>query len=195
MTQSNPTTRLIVSTLAASLLALFSSGCVTHNHYTSGAPVRYVQLPPPAPADGYLYAFDGVTLVFDGSWGGYRVRGHADHYFHMNFYYRFHDGVWQRCARLAGPWIPIEVKTLPGGLRKRHAHREQARDHREERREVRHERRDEAKEQRAERRDEAKDRREVRHERRDEAKERREAKQKPHGKDDAASGVPANQAD
>ena len=95
MTRSNPTTRLIISTLGASLLALFSSGCVTHHHYTSGAPVHRAQLPPPTPADGYHYAFDGVTLVFDGSWGGYRVREHPDHYFHLDFYYRLHNGAWE----------------------------------------------------------------------------------------------------
>jgi hypothetical protein len=104
---------------AAAVVALASTGCVTH-HYTRGPVVYSVKAPPRSPAHGYVHRHENAVLVFDRSWKGYAVRSHPGHYFYSNYYYRWNGSRWQRARHLRGPWAAIEVRAVPAGLRNRH---------------------------------------------------------------------------
>ena len=185
-----------VPMLVLPLILPLASGCVHHHHPRS---VVTIVRPPTAPAHGYRHSHGRIVLVFDRSLGCYAVEGHSDHYFHSQYYYRHHEGVWQRARRLEGPWL-ARVGSLPPGLEKRYtgSRRAQppaapaydaAKENRQDLREERRKGRDAAQERRAEEREEARDQRatvkhrrleerEGAHERRTEAKEpRTEAKE------------------
>ncbi len=184
-----------VPMLVLPLILPLASGCVHHHHPRS---VVTIVGPPTAPAHGYRHSHGRIVLVFDRSLGCYVGEGHSDHYFHSQYYYRHHEGVWQRARRLEGPWL-ARVGSLPPGLEKRYtgsrraqppaapAH-DVAKESRQDLREEHREGRDAAQERGAEEREEARDQRatvkhrrveerETAHERRTEAKEpRTEAK-------------------
>ena len=111
-----PHARLGLGVLAAALLALSTQGCVVHHHTHD----RHVGPPPQAPAHGYYYDHDGVTLVFEKSLGSYVVEGHTHHYYHRSRYYRFADNGWQMAVRIGGPWNVVAVASVPVSLRGRH---------------------------------------------------------------------------
>ncbi len=185
-----------VPMLVLPLILPLASGCVHHHHPRS---VVTIVGPPTAPAHGYRHSHGRIVLVFDRSLGCYAVEGHSDYYFHSQYYYRHHEGVWQRARRLEGPWL-ARVGSLPPGLEKRYAGSRRAqppaapapdaaKESRQDPREGRRKERDAAQEQRAEEREEARDQRatvkhrrleerEAAHERRTEANEpRTEAKE------------------
>ncbi len=116
MSATPPHARLALGVLTAALLALSTQGCVVH-HPTHD---RHVGPPPQAPAHGYYYDHDGVTLVFEKSLNSYLVKGHTHHYYHRNRYYRFLDNRWQMGLRIGGPWNVVAVASVPVSLRGRH---------------------------------------------------------------------------
>lgn len=84
--------------------------------------------PPHAPAHGYRrkheHAYRGggeVELVFDSGLGVYMVVGMPDFYFWNGSYLRIQGGVWSSCAHLDGPWKPYSERSVPAGLRAKHA--------------------------------------------------------------------------
>jgi hypothetical protein len=112
--------RLVSFVLGASALAVFAStGCVVHHGAPHGSIAYTVKAPPRVAAHGYVHRHHGVVLVFDRSWNGYWVRAHPGHYFHVDRYYRWYDGRWQRARRFAGPWATVELRSVPAGLRHR----------------------------------------------------------------------------
>jgi hypothetical protein len=123
---------------AAVAAVLASTGCVAY-HYPGGPSYYTTAAPPRVAAHGYTHRYGDVDLVFDGSWNGYWVRSHPDHYFYANYYYRRHGSGWQRARSMRGPWLSVEVRALPTGLQ-RHA---TAKPRRDDRRESALERRDE----------------------------------------------------
>ncbi len=149
-----------VPMLVLPLILPLASGCVHHHHPRS---VVAIVGPPTAPAHGYRHSHGRIVLVFDRSLGCYAVEGHSDYYFHSQYYYRHHEGVWQRARRLEGPWL-ARVGSLPPGLEKRYtgSRRAQppaapaydaAKESRQDLREGRRKGRDAAQEQREEARD------------------------------------------
>jgi hypothetical protein len=104
--------RLVIATLAASLLALV--GCVhveDHDHGKRGGP------PPHAPAHGYRHHHEGAQLRYDAHLGVYVVIGHPDHFFHDGHYYRRLASRWDRCGNWKkGNWKPIELARVPAPL-------------------------------------------------------------------------------
>ncbi len=180
-----------VPMLVLPLILPLASGCVHHHNPRS---VVTIVGPPTAPAHGYRHSHGRIVLVFDRSLGCYAVEGHSDYYFHSQYYYRHHEGVWQRARRLEGPWL-ARVGSLPPGLEKRYAGSRRAqppaapapdaaKESRQDPREGHRKERDAAQEQRAEEREEARDQRatvkhrrleerEAAHERRTEANEPR----------------------
>ena len=172
-----------VPMLVLPLILPLASGCVHHHHPRS---VVAIVGPPTAPAHGYRHSHGRIVLVFDRSLGCYAVEGHSDYYFHSQYYYRHHEGVWQRARRLEGPWL-ARVGSLPPGLEKRYAGSRRAqppaspapdaaKESRQDPREGHRKGRDAAQEQRAEEREEAHDQRAtVKHRRLEE----REAAQEP----------------
>ncbi len=83
---------------------------------------RAIQQPPPLhPANGYRYhhVFYGITLVFDESFGVYRVEGHRNLYFYNGNYYRpLSNGRFNVSSYYQGPWHE-ESATVPVSLRNR----------------------------------------------------------------------------
>ncbi len=116
MSATPPHARLALGVLAAALLALSTQGCVVHHHTHD----RHVGPPPQAPAHGYYYDHDGVTLVFEKSLESYVVKGHKSHYYHRSRYYRFADNGWQMAVRIGGPWDVVAVASVPVSLQGRH---------------------------------------------------------------------------
>jgi hypothetical protein len=116
MSATPPHARLALGVLAAALLALSTQGCIVHHHTQS----RYGGPPPQAPAHGYYYDHDGVTLVFEKSLDSYVVENHTHHYYHRSRYYRFADNGWQMAVRIGGPWNVVAVASVPVSLRGRH---------------------------------------------------------------------------
>ncbi len=176
-----------VPMLVLPLILPLASGCVHHHHPRS---VVTIVGPPTAPAHGHRHSHGRIVLVFDRSLGCYAVEGHSDYYFHSQYYYRHHEGVWQRARRLEGPWL-ARVGSLPPGLEKRYAGSRRAqppaspapdaaKESRQDPREGRRKERDAAQEQRAEEREEARDQRAtVKHRRLEE----REAAQEQRAED------------
>ena len=112
--------RLVSLALGAwALVALASTGCVVHHGPYHASISRPVEAPPRVAAHGYVHRYQGVALVFDRSWNGYRVREHPGHYFQAGRYYRWRAGRWEGARRLAGPWVTVERGALPAGLRQR----------------------------------------------------------------------------
>ena len=153
-----------VPMLVLPLILPLASGCVHHHHPRS---VVAIVGPPTAPAHGYRHSHGRIVLVFDRSLGCYAVEGHSDYYFHSQYYYRHHEGVWQRARRLEGPWL-ARVGSLPPGLEKRYAGSRRAqppaapapdaaKESRQDPREGHRKGRDAAQEQRVEEREEARD--------------------------------------
>ena len=130
--------------LACGLLALALGGCV-HGSSSSvevarRAPVveqgRHHHGPPPhAPAHGYRRKHQRyhdrhphhhdhagrVRLVFDSELGVYLVVDLPNHYFWNGSYLRIQDGDWYASPELYGRWAPCSSRSLPPGLRKKHA--------------------------------------------------------------------------
>ncbi len=59
---------------------------------------------------------DDVALDFDDEVQCYRVRDHADHFFHDGWFYRYSDGDWYQSRAFRGPWRVIRVEVLPSRL-------------------------------------------------------------------------------
>jgi hypothetical protein len=85
--------------------------------------------PPQAPAHGYrrkhqqAYHRHGgeVELIFDSGLGVYVVVGVSNHYYWNGAYLRIDGGAWSTCAYLDGAWKPYSERSLPAGLRAKHA--------------------------------------------------------------------------
>lgn len=80
--------------------------------------------PPHAPAHGYRHkhhGHGGVELSFDSDLGVYVVVDLPDHYFWDGYYLRIEDGRWYASTELGGRWSPRSLRSLPPGLRKKHA--------------------------------------------------------------------------
>jgi hypothetical protein len=117
--------------LSLLLAALGPSACIhgshPHTRPSPGHDAREARRGPPphAPAHGYRHKHDvahgGVDLIFDSGLGVYVVVGWPDHYWHLDRYYRFANGLWMVSARIDGGWADCEPGRIPDGLREKHA--------------------------------------------------------------------------
>lgn len=110
----------VAAALAAGLLLTAGTGCA---HHHSGHGTQGWEANPPvwAPAQGARHTRrDGVVLVFVKEIDAYRVKGHPSHYYHRDRYYRQHGVRWERARHIKGPWVAVDLHTLPPGLKKHH---------------------------------------------------------------------------
>jgi hypothetical protein len=118
-------TKGIAMAIGGALLVAASSGCAHHHYqprYQPRATHVYEAGPPPwAPAHGTVHVLhDGSSLVFNSVVNAYLLVGRPHHYFHHDHYYRYHHSRWERARRIQGPWVAMQVRALPPGLRKHH---------------------------------------------------------------------------
>lgn len=62
----------------------------------------------------------GGKGVWDGSLGGYVIRGERDLYYRQRTYYRW-DGGWFWSTSPQGPWTETDARGIPPGLSRRYA--------------------------------------------------------------------------
>jgi hypothetical protein len=94
------------------------SGCVAYG------PVGYAAVAPPPYADhGAAYYYDDVVLVFDVAWNGWAVRGHPNHYYYGDHYYRWRGGRWDRSRHFRHGWTRANIGSVPERLHHRRGHR------------------------------------------------------------------------
>jgi hypothetical protein len=67
----------------------------------------------------YIEVNEDVEFIYPGQLGFYVAVGLPyDLFFVQNNYYLYRDGRWSRAARSQGPWVFVERRALPPGLRK-----------------------------------------------------------------------------
>jgi hypothetical protein len=86
-----------------------------------GEPPRQVIVREPVyqPPVEYIQVQDDVQFIYPGPLGFYVAVGLPyDLFYVQNSYYLFRDGRWSRASRSQGPWVYVDRRALPPGLRK-----------------------------------------------------------------------------
>lgn len=78
-----------------------------------------VREPAPQPPVQYLQVEEDINFIYPGSLGFYVAVGLPyDLFYVQNNYYLFRDGKWSRASRSQGPWVLMNRRDLPPGLRR-----------------------------------------------------------------------------